>query len=63
MYTVMTATPGDTTSLPEEQNVREKEGNDWSAIFNPKVERSLDITLVHTLVHERCVVFARCLVH
>ena len=32
-----------------------KEGNDWFAIFNPKVKRELDVNLVHTLEHERCV--------
>ncbi|GLB45183.1 putative anaphase-promoting complex subunit 4 WD40 domain [Lyophyllum shimeji] len=28
-----------------------KEGSDWFAVFNPRVKRSLDITLVHTLIH------------
>lgn len=32
-----------------------KEGTDWFAIFNHKVKRVLDVTLVHTLMHERCV--------
>jgi general transcriptional corepressor TUP1 len=55
------ATPGATSSFPEEFNVDnilpefKKEGNDWFAIFNPKVERVLDVNLVHTLKHERCV--------
>lgn len=31
-----------------------KEGSDWFAIFNPKVKRVLDVSLVHTLMHERC---------
>jgi hypothetical protein len=39
-----------------------KEGNDWFAIFNPKVKRVLDVTLVHTLMHERCV-YVRYLVN
>jgi glucose repression regulatory protein TUP1 len=30
-----------------------KEGSDWFAIFNPKAKRQLDVTLVHTLMHER----------
>jgi general transcriptional corepressor TUP1 len=48
--------------LPEEFNAHtkipaefKKEGNDWSVIFNPKVKRVLDVTLVHTLMHERFV--------
>jgi glucose repression regulatory protein TUP1 len=32
-----------------------KEGSDWFAIFNPKVKRVLDVSLVHTLMHERLV--------
>ena len=32
-----------------------KEGSDWFAVFNPKVKRVLDVSLVHTLMHERCV--------
>jgi glucose repression regulatory protein TUP1 len=32
-----------------------KEGSDWFAIFNPKVKRVLDVSLVHTLMHERYV--------
>ena len=31
------------------------EGLDWFAIFNPKVKRSLGITLAHTLVHDSIV--------
>lgn len=30
-----------------------KEGSDWFAIFNPKAKRVLDVSLVHTLMHER----------
>ncbi|KAG6327677.1 hypothetical protein ID866_11412 [Astraeus odoratus] len=30
-----------------------KEGPDWFAIFNPKVKRVLDVSLMHTLKHER----------
>jgi WD40 repeat protein len=32
-----------------------KEGSDWFAIFNPNVKRVLDVSLVHTLMHERYV--------
>ncbi|KAF9023341.1 WD40 repeat-like protein [Hymenopellis radicata] len=28
-----------------------KEGPDWFAVFNPKIKRTLDISLVHTLMH------------
>jgi hypothetical protein len=40
-----TATPGASSSLPEESNVHNilplrKEGDDWFAIFNPKVKSS-----------------------
>jgi general transcriptional corepressor TUP1 len=34
-----------------------KEGSDWFAIFNPKVKRVLDVSLVHTLMHERFVIW------
>jgi len=30
-----------------------KEGGDWFAVFNPEVKRVLDVSLVHTLAHER----------
>lgn len=32
-----------------------KDGSDWFAVFNPKVKRVLDVSLVHTLMHERYV--------
>jgi general transcriptional corepressor TUP1 len=32
-----------------------KEGSDWFAVFNSKVKRVLDVSLAHTLIHERCV--------
>ena len=57
------AATGTTTNFPEEFDVHnipsefKKEGNDWFAIFNPKVKRVLDVNLVHTLMHERCVCF------
>ncbi|KAG6857060.1 hypothetical protein H0H87_010025 [Tephrocybe sp. NHM501043] len=36
------------TSVPPEYR---KEGSDWFAVFNPRVKRSLDISLVHNLLH------------
>lgn len=36
-----------------------KEGSDWWAIFNPKVKRQLDVSLVHTLMHESVVCCVR----
>ncbi|KAF5375715.1 hypothetical protein D9615_009344 [Tricholomella constricta] len=36
------------TSVPPEYR---KEGSDWFAVFNPRVKRSLDISLVHNLSH------------
>ncbi|KZP08187.1 WD40 repeat-like protein [Athelia psychrophila] len=36
-----------------------KDGSDWFAIFNPKVKRVLDVSLMHTLTHESVV----CCVH
>jgi len=32
-----------------------KEGSDWFALFNPGTKRVLDVSLVHTLTHERSV--------
>lgn len=32
-----------------------KEGSDWMTIFNPNVKRVLDVGLVHTLLHDSCV--------
>lgn len=31
----------------------ERHGSDWSATFNPKIKKALDVNLVHTLMHER----------
>lgn len=31
------------------------QGPDWYALFNPNLGRSLDVSLVHTLPHDRCV--------
>jgi len=42
----------DRSTLPPEFK---KEGSDWSAIFNPKAKRMLDVSLVHTLAHEKLV--------
>ena len=55
--------PPTTTSFPDDLDIHtiapelKKEGSDWFAIFNPKVKRVLDVSLVHTLMHERWVVF------
>ncbi|KAI0322872.1 WD40-repeat-containing domain protein [Amylostereum chailletii] len=35
------------------------EGNDWFAVFNPKVKRVLNVQLVHTLTHESVVCCVR----
>ena len=32
-----------------------KEGAEWFALWNPRNKKTLDVNLVHTLVHERCV--------
>ena len=34
-----------------------REGTDWFAAFNPKIKKSLDITLVHSFGHTRWVVW------
>ncbi|KAG6899060.1 hypothetical protein C0993_001277 [Termitomyces sp. T159_Od127] len=44
------------SGFPDDLNVPpefRKEGSDWFAVFNPRVKRSLDISLLHTLVHAR----------
>ena len=33
------------------------QGPDWYALFNPGLERSLDVGLIHTLTHRRCISF------
>ena len=33
------------------------QGSGWYALFNPGLERSLDVSLVHSLAHDRCVSF------
>ena len=42
----------DRSTLPREF---QKEDGDWFAIFNPKAKRVLDVSLVHTLPHDRLV--------
>lgn len=45
--------------LPASQK---REGGDWYAVFNPEVQRVLDVDLVHHLVHDSvvcCVRFSR----
>ncbi|KAF8155507.1 WD40-repeat-containing domain protein, partial [Crassisporium funariophilum] len=52
-------------SFPDELDIHtiapefKKEGSDWFAIFNPKVKRVLDVSLVHTLMHESVVCCVR----
>jgi len=36
-----------------------REGNDWFAVFNPRVQRVLDVDLVHTLNHQSVVCCVR----
>ncbi|OJA08350.1 hypothetical protein AZE42_07432 [Rhizopogon vesiculosus] len=36
-----------------------KEGSDWFAVFSPKVKRVLDVSLMHTLMHESVVCCVR----
>ncbi|KAL9026631.1 MAG: hypothetical protein Q9196_004725, partial [Gyalolechia fulgens] len=43
-------------SLRPEQK---REGNDWFAIFNPRIPRVLDVDLVHTLSHDSVVCCVR----
>jgi len=43
----------DINSVPPKHK---KEGTDWSAIFNPRARRQLEVSLVHTLMHERCII-------
>ena len=33
------------------------QGPSWYALFNPGLKRSLDVSLVHTVAHDRCVPF------
>ena len=38
---------------------QKREGDDWFAVFNPRVPRLLDVNLVHNLVHESVVCCVR----
>lgn len=40
-------------------NELKKEGSDWVAIYNPKVQPVLDVNLVHTLIHDSVVCCVR----
>ncbi|KEY67295.1 hypothetical protein S7711_04548 [Stachybotrys chartarum IBT 7711] len=40
-------------------NHNKKQGSDWYAIFNPSVQRVLDVDLVHSLTHESVVCCVR----
>ena len=33
------------------------QGPDWYALFNPGLERTLDVSMAHSLAHDRCVFF------
>ena len=46
----------DPDSFPKEYK---KEGSDWIAMYNPQSQRSLDVSLVHNLVHESVVCCVR----
>ena len=46
----------DPSSLPQHLK---REGNDWFAVFNPRVQRVLDVDLVHTLTHQSMVCCVR----
>jgi len=43
----------DINSVPPKHK---KEGTDWFAIFNPRATRRLEVSLVHTLMYERCLI-------
>ena len=32
-----------------------KEGTDWFAVFNPTVQRVMDVDLAHKFTHDKCV--------
>jgi hypothetical protein len=36
-----------------------KAGRDWVVLYNPKVEKTLDLNLVHTFEHAGCVIIAK----
>ena len=38
---------------------QKREGDDWFAVFNPRVQRVLDVELLHTLTHESVVCCVR----
>ena len=38
---------------------QKREGQDWFAVFNPRVQRVLDVDLLHNLVHESVVCCVR----
>jgi hypothetical protein len=39
----------------EVKEVKKEGGADWMTLYNPKVKRTLDVELVHTLIHDRSV--------
>lgn len=66
-----TPPPQQTTRIPDVGNQladlspemlpphQKREGDDWFVIFNPRVQRVLDVELVHTLQHESVVCCVR----
>ena len=58
---------GGSSAFPDDLDIHaippelKKEGSDWFAIFNPGTKRVLDVSLIHTLMHERCVFPPLCL--
>jgi glucose repression regulatory protein TUP1 len=54
------AAPSAAPETPTEIKEAKKEGGpDWMTMYNPKVKRTLDVELVHTLIHDRCVLLER----
>lgn len=44
---------GDELDLNNVSPEFKKEGGDWFAVFNSKTKKVLDVSLMHTLMHER----------
>lgn len=60
---IMSSNSSSALSFPDDNHIDtispERVGEDWFAVFNPKVERVLDVTLIHTLTHESVVCCVR----
>ena len=46
----------DKFDLPTFPPDSKKQGHDWSAAFNPETKRALDVSMFHSLAHERLVI-------